>query len=457
MQPPRKKSIGIWGFGTVGTSAAHYYINNRNICLGIFDAQPLTDEQKIWCSDRSLRVWSSEDLPSFLEYYDYILPSPGIDLGPYQTYQHKWISEFDIFCDQYKNPIVAITGSIGKTSITHLLSQLLNNAYGSIATGGNIGVGMLDLLSLEQTTMAILELSSFQLDLVQSEAPDLAIITNIYPNHLDRHKTMQAYMSAKSRIYTYQNPQQKVLLPYSLASELQKPASHLYLFSETKPVSIPSNCSGMFFLDNNIIHVLTPEGQKELMSLDALPPITFAQNWLIIVSAAYLLEVDLQLLVSKAATFSLPPHRLECMGTKSGITFYNDSKATTNTSMLAAVNTVAQQKPVHLFMGGLSKGVNREPAIEQLHKNVLHVYCFGKEAAHLHALCKKHSIASSQHATLEDAFSHCMQQVQHGESVLLSPGGASYDLFVDYQDRGNKFKQLIKDYVRVKFLPLFIN
>jgi len=444
------KSIGIWGFSRVGTAAARYYIS-QGLQPAIFDAQSLSPGQQSYCVQHALPVWQPDQLIPFLQTYDYILPSPGIDLRPYSAYAHKWLSEFDIFCHAYKKPIIGITGSIGKTSVTHLLSQLLTQAYGSIATGGNIGTGMLDLIAhTDHTAMALLELSSFQLDLVKTGAPDLAIITNIYPNHLDRHGTLANYTTAKARIYAQQTATQKLLLPYDLAYDLckiYKPTSNLYLFADTRPTEIPNYCAAVFFLENSLIKYRDHAGERELLPLHTLPMITFAQNWLIIASAVHLLGIDMQFLINAAPTFSMPPHRLEYVGSAQGVTFYNDSKATTNSSMLAAVNTVSQQKPVHLFMGGLSKGVDREPAIKGLHKAVVHAYCFGKEAEKLHALCTKYGIASSQHRTLEDAFALCINKVNPGQAVLLSPGGASYDLFADYEQRGIRFVELVKQYL----------
>lgn len=307
----KQQTIGIWGFSKVGSAAARYYVRH-GMRPGIFDAHPLTREQQVYCQQEKLHVWNPDQLVVFLQHYDLILPSPGIDLRPYHAYAHKWVSEFDLFCHEYKKPIIAITGSIGKTSITHLLSQLLTNAYGTIATGGNIGIGMLDLLTLDETKLALLELSSFQLELVQTAAADLAIITNIYPNHLDRHGSLDAYIAAKSSIYKHQTKTQKLLLPYNLASTLcatTRPKGKLYLFIDTPTNDaplLPHDCAGIFFQDTaQRLMYVDKHGHKELMPLESLPAITFAQNWLIIASAAHLLGVDLQLLTTSASGLSI--------------------------------------------------------------------------------------------------------------------------------------------------------
>lgn len=444
-----KTTVGIWGYSTVGASAARYFVN-QGIRPGIFDANPLSDEQQDSCRAHHLQVWDPSELTAFLDYYDTILPSPGIDLRPYTSYQHKWISEFDIFCQNYAGSLVAITGSIGKTSITHLLSELLRKSGSPVATGGNIGIGMLDLLTPDAAQTAVLELSSFQLDLVKTGNPDLAIITNIYPNHLDRHGTLDAYMRAKSHMYRAQQAHQKLLIPHDLVTDfcaLHTPASQLYTFCESRPAKLPERCVGVFFLNGMDLIYATYTKETTLISLSTLPPLTFIQNWLVIASAAHLLGVDLQTLLVHASTFALPAHRMEYVARANEVTFYNDSKGTTAVSMLAAVKTVAHRKNVHLFIGGLSKGVDREPAIAQLPDHLVHAYCFGAEAAQIHALCARYGIASSTHATLDDAFSLCTTQIHKGDAVLLSPGGASYDLFKDYEHRGRHFIDLVKEYL----------
>src|SRR5690606_28349772 len=148
----------------------------------------------------------SADLNTFLENNSYIIPSPGINVYPYASFAHKWLAELDLFNSEYKKPIIAITGTVGKTSVTHLLDQLLQKYTQRVLTGGNIGIGMLDLLSHpENTDVSLLEVSSFQLELCKSFAPDLAIWTTFSENHLDRHETIDKYFDAKYRILINQS------------------------------------------------------------------------------------------------------------------------------------------------------------------------------------------------------------------------------------------------------------
>jgi len=153
------------------------------------------------------------------------------------------------------------------------------------------------------------------------------------------------------------------------------------------------------------------------------------------------------LIHSSQYTVELPAHRLEYIGCYNNINFYNDSKSTTMASTLAAV-TQLKNRPLHLFIGGLSKGVNRTPHITQLKNMVHHVYCFGAEANELYKSCLQNNIAASYFSSLDIAVSICVKQVNPGDCVLLSPAGSSYDLYRDYEQRGNHFKTLVMKYMK---------
>ncbi len=142
---------------------------------------------------------------------------------------------------------------------------------------------------------------------------------------------------------------------------------------------------------------------------------------------------------------SVPQHRFERIGTYQGITFYNDSKATISESTLESLARCSS-KPVILFLGGISKGVDRSSLIKQLPKTIKSVICFGKEADTLHKLCIAQNLKSSSHPTLESAWTSCTSQASNGDIVLFSPAGASYDLFKNYEERGTVFKKLVTQF-----------
>ena len=447
-----QKNIGIWGFGIVGKAAAHYLHNKCN-SLEILDTRQLTEEEqstikKLNCS------WSQgqdcASIESFIARNDRIVISPGIDTRQYAQFSAKFIAEFDLFYASYKKPIVAITGSVGKTTVTHLLAHIIRSYNKKWWMGGNIGIGVLDALAIEdQTEGAIIEVSSFQLDQCKSFAPDLAIITNIYPNHLDRHGSFQEYVNAKAKIFAHQSEDQTALVPLSLRSTLgldKQTHSSVHFFSLTNPGTqameqLPST-SILFYIDNGYVRAYNDGKLITLVAVNKLPDISFLENWLILCAVLFISQLPVDNLKELVANIPLPAHRLEHVATINGIDLYNDSKGTTTAATLAAV-TKLKSRPIILILGGLGKGVDRSELIKQLKGNVKAIICFGKEGEILGSACSTYDIPHKVTTTLDQAIDGCLVLASAGDQIVFSPAGTSFDQFKNYEERGDYFKQCI--------------
>jgi UDP-N-acetylmuramoylalanine--D-glutamate ligase len=404
-------SWGVWGFGVVGQSVARF-LHERGAVVNIYDHKPIEAQRAL-----GYTIYQPDQLASFLAEQALIVPSPGVDIRMhYATHGSKIISEVDLFYAFFKKPIIAITGSVGKTTITRLLSLILEKLGHRLLTGGNVGLGMCDLIALQSTCdYAVLELSSFQLEYAQQFKSHLSIITPLHPNHLDRHETMDQYINAKLTIIAQHTSDGLAILPHSVKNYASRYPGTTLWYEET-----PTNPRAF-----------------------TLPPVTFPQNWDIILKSLTLLDVDWNRFESIAPSITLTQeHRLEYVTTRNGVAYYNDSKSTTAASTLAAVDYFAG-KAVHLILGGLSKGVNRKNLIESLQNKIAHVYCFGQEAEQLHGWCQEYTLTSSSHPTLEECIQIVNKQIRTNDIVLFSPGGSSYDLFKEYQERGNQFKTLV--------------
>jgi len=441
-----KTKIGIWGFGIVGKSAANYFYSSGNK-VEIFDNRKLPDEEKKLLLKQNVPV--TQNLQHFLQNNDFILPSPGIDLRPYKKYQHKWITELDIIQKNFPGPIVAITGTAGKTTVTHLLSELLKENGVRVWTGGNIGTGMLDLLTTKKDfDLALLELSSFQLEHTKTFAPDLAIWTNFSENHLDRHGTMEDYFLAKKKIIERQKKEQHAILPLSIAKKVtsfKELKSTLHFFSTDQQDK--SEVEHIFYRNNSLMRhgsgkkVVCP---NETNIFQHLPQVTFQENLLILSVATTLLSEMLgKKLHGRIKKVTTPPHRLEKVATLNNTIFYNDSKSTTPASTLAAVKQLSG-KPIILFLGGLSKGIDRKNLIFKIKPWVKIVYTFGAEAENISGLCAQAGVDYFSFKNLHDAFAECIKKINPGDQILFSPAGSSFDLFKNYEERGNYFKKLVK-------------
>ncbi len=416
----KNKKIGIWGFGIVGKSALSFF-ESKGAQISIFDQRNLDNFELALIKNHNAQLIQSSYLPQFLEVNDYIFPSPGIDLTPYKDYNEKWLNEVDLFFQQCTQKVIAVTGSVGKTTTVHMITYLINALGKRAIAAGNIGTGMLDIL-LDQTQYdyIVLELSSFQLEYAEKCAPHVAVITNIFPNHLDRHKTFDAYCNAKIRIAQGQNEQNIFIAPIESTEYLLPMSTHQikkWIFPEPET----------FNINDTLSDVETPKIRNKELITTVIESIELPTNQL-----EQLLHAHTPL-----------EHRMEFVGTFNKISFYNDSKATIMESTLSALDLI-NKKPI-LLLGGLSKGVDRSVYFPQLKGRVKKIVCFGKEASQLALFCKNNSIETTAYKTLEDAFSQSISCAVPFDTILLSPGGSSYDLFKDYQQRGTIFKQLIKN------------
>jgi len=426
----KNKTIGIWGYGRVGRAAAQF-LQKHGASILIYDEQPMN-------IPASMQITQSLDQ---LFELDYLLPSPGVDIRAYRTKYHgEWLCELDLFHEYFHKPIIAITGSVGKTTVTHLLAQALTTAGWRVEAAGNIGVPCLDSIEKQNELDAVvLEVSSFQLEYTNSFAPDLAIWTNFYPNHLDRHSSMQDYFTAKFHLIRYQTKEQEAFLPIELYQKLKDvcPQSSLSFFGAAQnQFSHP-----LFSIEEQKICLHTHDTRTPIIPLDDLDRSVFPLNWLIVYAALHLLKVKLPRLNAIRSI----SHRLERVAMINGITFYNDSKSTTPASTQAALSAISAPRTI-LFLGGLSKGIDRTPLIQSLQGKPLHVICFGKEANQLHEQCAALQITSYSFATLDEAFQFCTRIIQLEDVVLFSPSGSSFDLFDNYEKRGERFKELVSEY-----------
>lgn len=443
------KKIGIWGYGLIGRSAVHYF-SQFNCQISVMDNKESVNAELQMLSF-PVTFYKQQDRDTFFLMNDFIFSSSGIDiLIPYATHKHKWLFELDLFYDAWQKPIVAITGTIGKTSTTTFLSHILTKHGLKVATGGNIGVACFDLLpGQNKYDLAVLEVSSFQLQHCKRFAPTLAIWTNFFPNHLDRHADEQEYFDAKYSMLKNGTIDQKTVLPIDLYPSILSKGYSLdrtVFFSAACPSTqlisaLPNNI--FFYIHNHTIMMQHNNVRTPIITVDALPPVTLPINWVLLCATLFQMNIPPQKIETLAQHTQPVEHRIEKVATINGVDFYNDSKSTTVQATLAAVQKI-HDRPIHLFLGGLSKGVDRTFLIEQLVDKVSYIYCFGKEALFLYDMCIRFGIRSHACATLDEAFNMCLKLIQCGDQVLLSPSGSSYDLFKNYEERGIYFKNLVK-------------
>ncbi len=448
----KKTRFGIWGLGVSGRAILSFLTQQGHTC-SVLEQDLILEAEKTKPGETTTYFKDPEEREQFFASVDVIIPSPGIDLTTHNI-KHKILTEIDLFASAWHKPLIALTGTLGKTSTTHLLSTLLSAQGKQVATGGNIGIGMLDLIALQdQSDYAVLELSSFQLDYARTVAPDLAIITNLYENHLDRHKTVEAYFEAKKQILLHQKTGQQALLPLELApliradERLKNRSLNWFTAHPPSPEewTLIAEQDSLFCTDSNgnIVaypQIKPPMAPHHLLDAHAIPVLSFKENWITLAAACYLLGFSLQDLLEKIE-LSIPHNRLEFVATVNQVDYINDSKSTIIQATIAAINSI-KTRPLILLLGGVSKGVDRAPFLKEL-RTVDLILCFGTESTALAAACLKFNIPALAFNTLEKAVEEAHRRATPGTSVLLSPGGASFDLFKNYEARGHRFAELV--------------
>lgn len=419
------KKIGIWGFGLTGQSALTFLSSEQAQCM-VFDDKSLSLNQTQLIKQHKALAVDACYKQQFFEANELILVSPGVSLESwFEKYPNKFISELDLFAQYVTTPVIAITGSAGKTSTVTLLNQALNACGKKTCVGGNIGTPLLNLLSQQHAyDYLILELSSFQLEHTTQFAPSIAAIINIFENHLDRHHIMSLYVEAKAHIFMQQQEHQQLIIPLEYIDAFWSYFTH------------------------QKTHLIAPDAYKDITH--ALSDITCHQNLQIICAILETLHIEPQQLLSYKKNLKRPEHRLEYVLTHDDITFYNDSKATMPAATLQAL-TQLQTHHLILMIGGLSKGVDRSLFIQQLVGNqaIKHIICFGTEALQLHTFCQNAHLASSAHTTLQKGYDAALTLAKSGDTILLSPAGSSYDEFKNYEERGTFFKKLCQKFKTV--------
>lgn len=392
-----------------------------------------------------------EDYLKNLRGFDVIFKTPVIrydipELIEAKNQGTRVTSEMEVFLEICPAKIIGVTGSDGKTTTTTLIYKMLSQEGYKCWLGGNIGTPLLDKIEeIGPNDMVVLELSSFQLHTI-NVSPQTAVITNLAPNHLDIHKSMEEYVDAKKNIYLYQKAGERLVLNFDnkITREMATEAKGEVVF-----FSRISTTDGVRLEDGNI--VINKNGIKRnvLNIKDILiPGIHNVENYLAAISAVYDMVRD-ETIQTVANTFMGVEHRIELVRELNGVKYYNDSIASSPTRTIAGLNSFEQK--VILLAGGYDKKISYEPLAPVIFEKVKELILFGQtadkiEEAYLNECKKKGAqpIVIRRADSLEEAVRISSNKARNGDVVILSPASASFDMFKNFEDRGNKFKEYVK-------------
>jgi UDP-N-acetylmuramoylalanine--D-glutamate ligase len=336
-------------------------------------------------------------------------------------------------------PIVAITGSNGKTTTTTLAGEIIRAGKLPALVGGNIGTPAITFVDkAKPDTWIVLEVSSFQLETILSFRPRISVILNITPDHLDRHKTFANYANAKARIFENQQADDFTVLNLDDAATAElatRTKGSLFWFSRKKEVDRGS------FVRGGKIFVRNSNQEFDVMPLSEIPlkGSHNLENVLAGVSVGVLAGCRPADIREAVKNFKAVEHRLEYVATIAGIEYYNDSKATNVDATIKALESFPAN--VHLILGGKDKGSDYAVLNDLLRQRVKRVYTIGAAAAKIESQIKGPDVAHAE--TLENAIRLATDAAQAGDIVLLAPACASFDQFQSYEHRGRLFKEIV--------------
>lgn len=441
------KRVLVVGLGKSGVASA-LFLKKHGARVTVSDAKPedqLRSEIPLLL-DHGITVETGGHGDRTFRGQDLIVVSPGVPVDAPHLVQARAlgepvIGEIELAAQFLPGPIVAITGSNGKTTTTTLAGEILSAGGLRTVVGGNIGTPAITLVERATAdTWAVLEVSSFQLETVQTFRSRIAVILNITPDHLDRHRTFEAYAGAKARIFENQQSDDFVVLNgddpacVNLAKLVN---AQLFWFSRRKEVQ-----RGAWVSDGRIVF-RDAAGQQEIMLVADIPlkGAHNVENALAGVCVGMLAGSRPERIREAIRNFKAVEHRLEFVARIRNVDYYNDSKATNVDATIKALESFPAN--IHLILGGKDKGSDYSVLNDLLRQRVKRVYTIGAAAAKIESQIK--GAADIFHAeTLEKAILRAAQDSQPSDIVLLAPACASFDQFDSYEHRGRVFKDVVK-------------
>ena len=376
---------------------------------------------------------------------DLIIPSPGVpaDEAHLQAARAKGISiwsEIELSYRFMKGRLIGITGSNGKTTTTSLVEHILKTTGMQTILAGNIGTPLIGCVdTMKDDTCTVVELSSFQLELIDTFRPNIGVFLNLTPDHLDRHHTLEAYGAAKARLFENQTGEDAAILNADDVATMPYAPSlpRVYWFSRKQRVA-----QGAYVRGEEI--VFRQDGAEEtLLKLEDIPLAGAhnVENVLAAAAAARLAGVPSAAIAKGVRSFAGVEHRLEFVAEIAGVRYYNDSKATNVDATLKALD--AFRGRILIILGGKDKGSDYTALQRPLREKAILALLIGTAAEKIEEQIAG-SVALERAETLERAVETASHAAQRGDVVLLAPACASFDQFQNYEHRGRVFKDLVR-------------
>ncbi len=446
------RNILIIGAGKSGIAACNLLTEEASESkLVLYDADPAKPEDDL--RSKLSAAFSGEiilgDFPEELyERTDLVVISPGVptDLPMVQRLRGNNIpiwGEVELAYRYSRGKLVAVTGTNGKTTTTALTGEIMKQAFANVEVAGNIGIPYTEIV--KQTTddgVTVAEMSSFQLESIEEFHPNVSVILNITPDHLNRHHTMEAYAEAKFNIARNQTPSEVCVLNYederlrAMSANLQ---TKILWFSSGRVLK-----RGLYLRGDKICY---NDGMNETEVIDVHEMNIIGrhnyENAMAAIAAGIALSVPMDRIREALRTFVAVAHRIEYTATKNGVVYYNDSKGTNPDASIQAVR--AMDRKTILIGGGYDKGSEYDTWIREFPGKVRTLLLMGQTADKIEATARSMGFTDIIRVnSMQEAVEYAHAIAKPGEAVLLSPCCASWGMFKNYEERGDLFKALVR-------------
>ena len=433
------KKVLILGLGREGKSTYNLIRSiDKNKVLGISDMKKITDTDIL--NDKNVVITEGENYLDVCGDYDVIVKGPGVVIKNYldEDIKKRIICQTDLFMKYATCKTIGITGTKGKSTTTSLMYHILKEIGNNTIIMGNIGIPVFDTLDdISKDTIAVIELGCHQLEYMR-HSPNIGVILDVYEEHLDHYVSMDAYVDSKKNIYKYQKKSDYVLLGKSKYLTYNDVNSILLKNEETD-----DNC---FYLDDNLNIIFNND--KVEIPCNKIDTMLKGQhnlyNILVCLTIAKILGLDINSCIKTISTFNPLPHRMEFVGTFDEISYYDDSIATSAESVIKAVE--ALKKVDSIIVGGLDRGLDYTDLVDYLEKsdisNILLLPDTSLRIKELFNNSKKNVVVVEN---MEQAVRYAKKKTKKAKICLLSPAAASYNVYKNFEERGDHFKSLVSN------------
>jgi UDP-N-acetylmuramoylalanine--D-glutamate ligase len=443
-----KERIVILGSGESGTGAA-ILAHAKGYDVFVSDQGLIKEQYKNELQRKKIDFEEGVHTESKITNADLIIKSPGIPekadiVKKVKAANISIIDEIE-FAYRYAggSKMIAITGTNGKTTTTLLTYHLMEAAGFNVALAGNVGFSMARQVAERKFDWYVLELSSFQLDGIETFKPEISILLNITPDHLDRYEyTMQNYVNSKFQLIKNMTAQEEFIY-YQDDQVIAKEINTRPIVPKKLPVSLNADSAAPVRFDGTEMEFNLKEKFSIRQSDTTLKGPHNLINTMAAVTAVFTAGGELSAIRDGLKTFKNAPHRLETVGVIKGVEYINDSKATNVDSVVYALGSY--EKPLVWIAGGVDKGNDYNLIRDEVQKKVRALICLGKDNDKLKKAFHGVVPVIEETQSVKDLVRLALKLAQEGDVVLLSPACASFDLFKNYEDRGNQFRTAVQE------------